>query len=373
MRRIMIADDEAPVRKALRLLIPWNELGCQVVSECKNGAEVLRKIETDLPDILVMDIRMPMVDGLDVAHQLRQNGCSTAVIFLTAYADFEYARKALQYQAQEYIIKTDMLDELPKAIRKVCDRLDRENRSSQWELQALLREGMLSGFDESTLSSESERLLRELSSKRFRLLLIRNSRPGLQALIGRLFSREDPLWIPVSEQCTGVLFSGQLPNRRELEEGCRNLCSMCCSLYGHTVLCCAGEEFTGINGLGDSYEACRSYSESFFSDEHPALLLTEDRHCGSRLPGDLLGLTDTLLTHIRRTDSESALEQLEKLVQACRQEHMQTVKSIGNLLLTECFRLIMELIPEMPKTFTDPVLQDEIYHCSSLPQFRTLM
>lgn len=124
MKKVMIADDEQNVRTALQLLIPWEELGCKIVYAAKNGSEVLNALEEYQPDILVTDIKMPVTDGLEVARQLSEKKSGISVILLTAYAEFEYARQALQYHVSEYIVKTAVLEQLPDAIKRVCARLD---------------------------------------------------------------------------------------------------------------------------------------------------------------------------------------------------------------------------------------------------------
>lgn len=131
MYRVMIADDEQTVRTALQLLIPWEELDCKVVYTARNGAEVLKALEEYLPDILIIDIKMPVVDGLEVAGRLWEKKSGISVIILTAYAEFEYARQALQYHVSEYIVKTAVLEQLPDAIKRVCDLRMQTNGQQQ--------------------------------------------------------------------------------------------------------------------------------------------------------------------------------------------------------------------------------------------------
>ena len=94
MWRVMIADDEPYIREGLEKLIPWEELGCELIYVAENGQDLLEQIRSCPPDIAIIDIKMPLMDGMEVAEYIYKNHIRTSVIFLTAYADFQYARKA---------------------------------------------------------------------------------------------------------------------------------------------------------------------------------------------------------------------------------------------------------------------------------------
>lgn len=126
MLRVMIADDEPYVREGLEKLIPWEELGCRLIYSAENGRDLLEKMDEELPDLVIVDIRMPLVDGLEVAEYIFRNRLKTAVIILTAYADFHYAHKAIQYKVSDYIVKTSALEEIPAAIQRLQQRYESE-------------------------------------------------------------------------------------------------------------------------------------------------------------------------------------------------------------------------------------------------------
>lgn len=117
--RILIADDEAPARVRLRRLV--EELGeCQVVGEAANGREALVRCGELTPDILLMDIRMPGMDGLEAARHLSTLPNAPAVIFTTAYAD--HALAAFEAHAVGYLLKPvrkERLEEALKAVRRL--------------------------------------------------------------------------------------------------------------------------------------------------------------------------------------------------------------------------------------------------------------
>lgn len=128
MKKVMAADDEAYVRDALRQLVPWKELGCELSGIVCNGQELIDEMEQAHPDIVITDIRMPLLDGLEVCRYVHDRCPEAQVIILSAYSDFSYARTALRYGACEYVLKLDLVEELPRAVEKAVRLLDRQNR-----------------------------------------------------------------------------------------------------------------------------------------------------------------------------------------------------------------------------------------------------
>lgn len=123
MIKIVVIDDETVVRSGIVLETDWESIGCEVVGEASNGAEGLEVIEKYRPDIVVSDIRMPIMDGIEMLKALRENGNMAFVIYLSAYNDFEYAREAIKYGANDYILKPFSEGELEEAITKIKQKI----------------------------------------------------------------------------------------------------------------------------------------------------------------------------------------------------------------------------------------------------------
>lgn len=128
MWKVIAADDEMYIREALEKLISWEKMGCVLEKVCSNGRELLDRVEEERPDIVITDIRMPLVDGLEVCRSIREQVPETQVIILSAYSDFEYARTALRYHACEYVLKVSVLEELPTAVQNAINRLEKEKK-----------------------------------------------------------------------------------------------------------------------------------------------------------------------------------------------------------------------------------------------------
>ena len=103
MLKVLIVDDEAVVRRGIVLGIDWASLGCAVVGEAANGEEGLAAAERYSPNLIITDVRMPHMDGIEMMRVLRERGSTAHVIVLTAYNDFDYARSALRFGAADYL------------------------------------------------------------------------------------------------------------------------------------------------------------------------------------------------------------------------------------------------------------------------------
>ena len=133
MWKVMIADDEVYMLEALEKLINWNNLDCRLIYKANNGEELIEKIKEEVPDIIITDIKMPLVSGMEVAKYIYEHLLPTKVIILTAYADFEYAKLAIEYDVCGYIVKTSAIEELPTMLRKAIAKLTHANMPQEEE------------------------------------------------------------------------------------------------------------------------------------------------------------------------------------------------------------------------------------------------
>ncbi|MCX7709234.1 MAG: response regulator [Clostridia bacterium] len=125
MKKVLIADDEFLVRLGLKTTIDWEENGFLIVGEAKNGKEAVELFEKFYPDILLTDIRMPVIDGLELIQILKEKKSTLKAVILSHYDDFNYAREAIKLGASEYILKSDLSSEnLLAVLRKLSSELD---------------------------------------------------------------------------------------------------------------------------------------------------------------------------------------------------------------------------------------------------------
>lgn len=124
MIRVLMVDDEPLVRHGVATGMDWASLGCEVVGEAQSGEEGLALARRLKPDLIITDIRMPKMDGITMMNMLREEGCAARCIVLTAHSDFEYARGALLFGADDYLLKPFRDQELTHAVARVCRKME---------------------------------------------------------------------------------------------------------------------------------------------------------------------------------------------------------------------------------------------------------
>ena len=141
MFSVIIADDEPWAIFGLTKLIDWESQGFSIAATAQDGIEALELIERLKPDLLISDIRMPGLDGLEVVRKLREASPSTAVILVTGYSDFSYAQEAIRHGVFDYLVKQVKKSELIAALERVKAHF--ENQASlDWDVYfSILEEG----------------------------------------------------------------------------------------------------------------------------------------------------------------------------------------------------------------------------------------
>ena len=124
MIRVLMVDDEPLVRHGVATGMDWASLGCEVVGEAQSVEEGLTLARRLKPDLIITDIRMPKMDGITMMNMLREEGCAARCIVLTAHSDFEYARGALLFGADDYLLKPFRDQELTHAVARVCRKME---------------------------------------------------------------------------------------------------------------------------------------------------------------------------------------------------------------------------------------------------------
>ncbi|MEG0492965.1 MAG: response regulator [Clostridia bacterium] len=126
MYKLILVDDESEIRQGLKEVVPFEELGFTVVGEAGNGVEALRLCEELRPDILITDIRMPLMDGLTLCRRVREALHTVQFIILSGYDDFEYARQAIEVKTMGYLLKPISSGEFVAMLKDAKRTLDEE-------------------------------------------------------------------------------------------------------------------------------------------------------------------------------------------------------------------------------------------------------
>ena len=131
MLTILVVDDEYLVRTGIRETIHWESYNLQIIGEASNGVEGLAAAQSLHPDIIITDIRMPQMDGIEFMAKLREEGLDSKVVVLSGYDEFDYAQSALNYGASAYLLKPIDNQQLIETIQKVSRLIHEEKEVKQ--------------------------------------------------------------------------------------------------------------------------------------------------------------------------------------------------------------------------------------------------
>lgn len=142
--KVLIADDEYWVRQSITHLIEWTEHGFALLTPAQDGRDALAKIESEKPDIVLLDINMPFISGIELTRHIHENHPDIAVLILSGYSEFSYVRQALTGGALDYLLKPADKQQLLSALRVATDFLIRQREERQ-AISAMREERELAG------------------------------------------------------------------------------------------------------------------------------------------------------------------------------------------------------------------------------------
>ena len=131
MYKVLIVDDEYFPREALKTTIPWEKYGCTVCGEANNGFDGIDKALELKPDIILTDINMPFMDGLDMIMHLQKNIQGILYSIITGYSEFEYAKRGIELGVEHYILKPIDDIEVVEILEKMVESLDKKHQKEQ--------------------------------------------------------------------------------------------------------------------------------------------------------------------------------------------------------------------------------------------------
>ncbi len=146
MIKVLVVEDEEMIRKGIVLTVNWESLDCTVAGEASNGLEALDAVSRLSPDLIITDIKMPQMDGIEMLRKLRETGNNTHVIILSAYDTFSYVQSALRLGAVDYLLKPFHDGDLEHAIKLAHGKICPDSPSSAQKTILNIKEGSKSKF-----------------------------------------------------------------------------------------------------------------------------------------------------------------------------------------------------------------------------------
>ena len=130
MYRVLLVDDETTNYQLFEKLVPWEQKGFEIAGTAADGLEALQKYDELQPDLIFMDIQLPMMDGLECIRHIREENEKVRIVIVSAYGDFSYAQKAIQYGVQDFLLKPVSRLMLNQLVDKMKASLDSEGTSA---------------------------------------------------------------------------------------------------------------------------------------------------------------------------------------------------------------------------------------------------
>lgn len=126
MYKLVVIEDEAIVRKNIIKKVEWGKYGFEVVGEGENGREALEVIENTNPNVVITDIEMPFLNGIELSSIIREKYPNIKIVFLTGFNEFKYAQKAIELDVIEYVLKPVSAESMADILAKIKNKLDEE-------------------------------------------------------------------------------------------------------------------------------------------------------------------------------------------------------------------------------------------------------
>lgn len=137
--RVMCLDDDQPILRGFHTF-PWEKYGCELVGVATDGQEGLELLDSLMPDIMLVDIVMPRIDGLEFVRQAREKLPQAVFVILSAHCDFEYSRRAMRYGVKDYLTKGEYTEEeLGELLSKFSSEKSQQQPSYRFEISEALR------------------------------------------------------------------------------------------------------------------------------------------------------------------------------------------------------------------------------------------
>lgn len=156
MYRVFIVEDESLIRKGIKNLIAWNEYGFSFAGEAQDGELAWPLIQKEKPDIVITDIRMPFMDGLELSSLIKTDMPDTTVIILSGFDDFTYAKRAIGIGVDEYLLKPLSKEQLMEVLLTVKEKKDNEQK----------KKGEIEKFSQEYFSGRHQALFKKFDAKK---------------------------------------------------------------------------------------------------------------------------------------------------------------------------------------------------------------
>ncbi|KKI89746.1 hypothetical protein WQ54_25725 [Bacillus sp. SA1-12] len=266
--KIMIVDDEIIERKAMKKFIEESFTHIKVVGEAANGRVAIEQAKVNKPDVMIMDIHMPGIDGLEAIRQILQELPRTKFIMVSAYNSFEYAKEAMKQGVKEYILKPSNKQETFEAIVRVEKEINEEKRE-MFETQKIAKQHIITAImqNEQTGDIETMYKMHYPNAKMAFFQVITTSQPEM---VSRLLTEKAPCLFIKKElrDKSAVLFITEKKSTNQVKADALTLARAICQALPASTTIGIGSPFAQVEKLPISYQQALLASAQLKKDSH---------------------------------------------------------------------------------------------------------
>ena len=368
MYTLVSVDDERYFHRGLDRLVDWQELGYIRIGEAYDGESALELIEAERPNVVITDIRMPGIDGLELIDRVSAlDEYRPDWIILSAYDNFSYAKKAMQFGVQHYLLKPVDEDELKQILAKISDERQREARRPKEDTErtqlvagALIRR-LIQGQPGQAVLQRGLEVFGGHGPYRFVQALLSQSAQQdpeqvFRDLLVRAFPKQQPpMLCGFGRLSYGFVLQGSL-RPPEIKDQLQRLHFHCSQVLGGKLYFSVGTEVPDLAALHETYHSAQfAMNKNMLCFNSPYVLADElepleDVH-EYDAARDLLFIED-LLSDIESDDRQGIEDQLHRLIDRLRKKQagQGALKIWVNSLFIDVSRLIFELDGKIDET-----------------------
>lgn len=333
--RAILVDDEVFTRKGLLKLIDWEACGFQIVDEADNGEDALELIERLQPDVVITDIRMPVLDGLElIRHVVTKDIVKPYFIIVSGYDDFNYAQQAVRYGVHDFILKPIDETEFSHALVRLSERLksDREARLREERLLsgALMESLIIGEADEALLHEWEQRLELQPESRLFYVFVERNDyqqalaangnddgraefKDRVEAALLAISNGEQPFYLHEHRNRIGIIVPGSILHSFQ---GCqrgfaRRIQQSLAGHDGERIFVYFGQQAPQLSLIQEAYETAKEALLYKYVYDESGIVLHEEAALQTL---QYIGLEDSLYEQLLEQIEELHFEKLEETI-----------------------------------------------------------
>ena len=369
MLKVLLVDDEPNIRAGIKMIIPWEELGFEVCGEGENGEDGLKKIFELQPDLVLADVRMPGMTGIQLIEAAKNQGANCRFMIVSGYSDFTYAKEAISLGVEGFILKPIDEDELTENLKTVRDKIladkertIQESKSGEFLREQKIRSILMGGSADGDIFG---------GCTSFDIALIEAIHPdysgGKRNIINEIkdfLGNETDCDIVSANLLTSIAVIFQNRSNGEAEDILRRFKQ----LHGGDIFITMGERVTKPTQIRDSYLTAEALMRDRFLYSDCELLTPEMRTDTEET--DLDSYADTIYAFVEINDTAK--------LKKCMDDFCASLRKCGytaERCKVACITLVMDIHAKMIKNigekkteqiFDCDLIRDKIGSCSGL-------